>query len=252
MKKIIMFLSIFSSLLLSEEKYSTVFIDLEYSGQTKVLIDCNFKNTGILYNYQKFTNDVTLNDTFKDYCKNGRDYKIDSLENFIKMYDKNTIGKSSSKIEPVKQHTLIKDGEIFDTNFMNKHLNHLTLFINTLNISSGVFSINTIPITFIENVTIKSQAFIGISPLQEKQINHYRLENLEFDLKTKSFKSLNLNEKVIFKSELYTNTYKIDNNKECVDGYIVNKKVNTNLYCNYILKPKKILKETKNKSKNKN
>lgn len=237
MKKIFMFLLAFISCLFSEDKTSTIFLEFEYSGKTEVFIDCNYNNKGFIYNYKKFSNDVALNDTFKEYCKNGEDFKIDSLENFRKMYKQNTSGRRTTDIYPNKQYLEIKNGEVFNNEFLNKYLNSFVLSINSFNHSSGVFSLNIIPIVSIENVRIGNQTYLGTLPLNKKQFKDYKFNNLVFDTKTKLFKPYTLSEDVIFKSEIYTNNYKIDDNNLCVNGYIEKDKSKTNLYCPYIVKP---------------
>lgn len=238
MKKVFVFLLIFVNILFAEEKFSKVYLKLEYSGKTEVFIDCNHNNNGLVYNKKKFTNDVALNDTFYEYCKNGADFKIDSLENFRKMYKENTSGSRTTDMYPGLKILKVKNGETFDINYLNKYINTFVLVINSFNHSSGVFSLNIIPITFIENVKIEKQTYLGIIPLENKQVKSYKINNLVFDNKLKSFSPrYNLNEDVIFKSILYTNSYKIDDNNECVEGYLLKDKIQTSSVCQFIVKP---------------
>lgn len=258
MKKFLLFTLLLANSLLAEEKTSSIYFNFEFSGKTEVFIDCNYNNikTPInhnVYNYNKFVNDVALNKTFNEYCKQGEPFKIDSLENFKKNYKENINGKRTVDIYRSKMYLEAKN-ENFNTALLNKVNKGLIVIINSFNHSSGVFSMNSIPVYYIEKALLKSQTNLGTMPLENTQTKNLNITEFNFDAQKKELTNIKFDSDFSFNPTVYTNTYKIDNDNECVDGFVKNNNVvDYTKGCKFIIKPIVVEKpKKKNNVKEKN
>lgn len=227
MKRSIIILILLLTQIFAEDKYTSMYFEFEFKGKTDVFIDCQYNNK----QEYKFVNDVALNKLFGLYCENKEEYKIVSIEDFRRDYIKLSNKRSEIDIYPSKMFLESIKNETFDLEEFNKYVRNIHVVIKSFNHSNNVFTVNQIPVYFIENFTLTIEEKLNNLPLRKNIVKDYQIKEFEFNKDKKEPLSVTLNEEFSLTPTLYTNDYVIAEKKECVNGYVYKNRIHMSETC---------------------
>lgn len=218
--------------------------DVKYSPNDEVLVECsNFKTKlGVLglFNSKQYSQGTIIQSLMEEICDGSEDKKIIKIQDILKIlknvkYSKLKLNVRGEQIvkqkEFVNEDTLIYNIKSFN---FEVYYHEIDTFVSDKK-HSVVFPFIKLSKGTKLDLEVTRDAGAVRFP-NKRKIQSYTIQEYIYDIETRKISSIVFTKPFIYKSKVFTNTYHIDDKKECIDGdvRVKNKRRKLSALCGWI------------------